>query len=303
MADSACTLKPVTALINAEISQDHELRVPLLQEIGEHFQATVVSFFATHGHWQGSLNDSDATMLKDLLVSIGKTSNILLIIDSPGGDPHSAERIIKTCRECASDNFITLVPDKAKSAATMICLGSDKIIMTPESELGPIDVQIPWGDKLVPAHVVIKSYEELMEKCTNSPLDKRVEPFLHQLQAYNAAQVEHLRLVRDLAKEIAEKVLKDGMLKNFKGTIPKNILRHFLDPEVLKSHGRSIFYSDIKKIDTRESLSVECLTHDLPVFSKIHEYHRRAVSHMAANNLAKLCESVQTSFASPIVGG
>ncbi len=296
------SIEPITSIINSEISQDHKLRVPLLQEIGEYFQGTVVSFFATHSHWQGSLNDSDASMLKDLLTSIGRTSNLLLIIDSPGGDPHSAERIIKTCRECASDEFLTLVPDKAKSAATMICLGSDKIIMTPESELGPIDVQIPWGDKLIPAHVIIKSYEELMEKCTNTPTDQRVEPFLHQLQAYNAAQVEHLRLVRDLAREIAEKVLKDGMLKKSK-RIPKEILRNFLDPEALKTHGRPIFYSDIKKIDTRESLKIQCIAHDLPVFHKIHEYHRRAASHMAANNLAKLCESVRTSFASPIMGG
>lgn len=294
---------PVTTIINEEISQGHGLRIPLLKDIGEHFQGTIVSFFATHAHWQGSLNDDDAKMLKDILVSIGETSNLLLVIDSPGGDPHAAERVIKICRERVSGQFITIVPDKAKSAATMICLGSDKIVMMPSSELGPIDVQVPWGDRLIPAHVVIKSYEELMTRCIETPLEKRVEPFLQQLQLYNAAQIEHLRLMRDLAKEIAKKVLKEGMLRNKSGKMLERILRQFLDPEELKSHGRPIFFSDIKKIDNKGSLNVECVSHDFPVYQKIHEYHQRARSHMAANNLVKLCESIHTTFASPVVRG
>lgn len=302
MGENLCEPATVTEKINAERGQAHELRVPLLHEISERFQGTVISFYTSYSHWQGGITDHDATMLHDVISSVGKNSKILLIVNSPGGDPHTAERIIKICKEWADVSFETLVPDKAKSAATMICLGSDKIHMTQTSELGPIDVQVPWGDRLLPAHVVIKSYEELMSACTNTPHDKRVEPFLQQLQSYNAAQIEGLRLARDLAKEIAEKVLKSGMMKASSSREIKTLLRQFLDPEELKSHGRPIFYSDIKKIDKKGKLKVDCIPIEDPVFKVIHEYNLRVVNHMSANGLVKLCETRQTSFAQPAGG-
>lgn len=293
----------VTEKINIERAQGHELRVPLLQEISEYFQSTVISFYTSHTHWEGGISDNDATMINDVISSVGKNSRLLLIINSPGGDPHTAERIIKICKEWSETSFETLVPDKAKSAGTMICLGSDKIYMMPTSELGPIDVQIPWGNRLLPAHVVIKSYEELMERCMNTPPNKRVEPFLQQLQSYNAAQIEGLRLSRDLSKEIAEKVLKNGMLRSSSAREIKHLMRQFLDPEELKSHGRPIFFTDVKKIDKNEKLNVECIPIESPIAKTIHEYNLRVVSHMNANGLIKLCETRETSFTAQASGG
>lgn len=303
MAGNVKNTKPrtVTEKINAERGQVHELRAPLLQKISEYFQCTVMTFYTTHDHWQGSIEDSDAAMIHDVISSVGKNTKLLLIISSPGGDPHAAERIIKICREWSDASFETLVPDKAKSAATMICLGSDKIYMTQTSELGPIDVQVPWGNRLLPAHVVIKSYEELMNRCMEVPLEKRVEPFLHQLQAYNAAEIEGLRLTRDLSKEIAEKVLKSGMMKHSSAREIKSLMRQFLDPEELKSHGRPIFYTDIRKIDKNGKLKVECIPIDDPIASTIHEYHLRVTTHMAGNGLVKLCETCETSFSALVV--
>lgn len=296
---------PLTAVekIQSEIGQGHDVRAPLLRAISEAFKCSVLSFYTTHLHWQGTIMDGDAVMIKDILGAIGPITDLLLIIDSPGGDPHEAERIIKVCRELSSGNFKTLVPNKAKSAATMVCLGSEEVHMTSTSELGPVDVQVPWGERLLPAHLVIKSYEELMEKCSNTPFDKRVEPFLQQLQKYDAAQIESLRLARDLAQEIAKKSLIDGMMRKAKKAEVVKILRQFLDPEELKSHGRPIFYTDIKKVDRNEMFKVNCIPADSVVYPMIHEYHHRTVAHMAMNNLTKLCETVHTSFSAKIITG
>lgn len=63
------------------------------------------------------------------------------IINSPGGQPADAYRIIRTLRT----NFKrvnVIVPFWAKSAATLLSLGANQIIMDEFGEFGPLDIQI-----------------------------------------------------------------------------------------------------------------------------------------------------------------
>jgi hypothetical protein len=65
-----------------------------------------------------------------------------IILESPGGSPDEAYKIIRAFR----NNFKTVnivVPLWAKSAATLLSLGASEIIMDEEAEFGPIDVQVP----------------------------------------------------------------------------------------------------------------------------------------------------------------
>ena len=95
---------------------------------------------------------------------------LVLMINSPGGDPLAAERIVNICRKhSAKDQYVAIVPKMAKSAATVICMGSREILMGETSELGPIDPQVVMsigaeGPRLFAAHEVIESYTELMGK-------------------------------------------------------------------------------------------------------------------------------------------
>jgi hypothetical protein len=69
----------------------------------------------------------------------GKTLDLL--IHSNGGEADSAYRLIKFLRgRYATVN--ALVPLHAKSAATLMCLGADRIIMGEFAHLGPVDVQL-----------------------------------------------------------------------------------------------------------------------------------------------------------------
>jgi len=72
------------------------------------------------------------------LQKIGKTSNIDLFLYSTGGDTMVPWRLVSMIREYC-DKFSVLVPYKAHSAATMIALGADEVVMTDLSELSPID--------------------------------------------------------------------------------------------------------------------------------------------------------------------
>jgi hypothetical protein len=72
------------------------------------------------------------------LQKIGKTQNIDLFLYSTGGDTMVPWRLVSMIREYC-DKFSVLIPYKAHSAATMIALGADEIVMTDLSELSPID--------------------------------------------------------------------------------------------------------------------------------------------------------------------
>lgn len=72
------------------------------------------------------------------LREIGKTKNIDLFLYSTGGDTMVPWRLVSMIREYC-DKFSVLVPYKAHSAATMIALGADEIVMSDLSELSPID--------------------------------------------------------------------------------------------------------------------------------------------------------------------
>jgi len=64
-----------------------------------------------------------------------------LLVVSNGGDPTVAWRLVTLIREKVK-RFAVLVPQAAYSAATLIALGADEIIMHPHGNLGPTDPQI-----------------------------------------------------------------------------------------------------------------------------------------------------------------
>lgn len=72
------------------------------------------------------------------LQTTGKTKNIDLFLYSAGGDTMVPWRLVSMIREYC-DKFSVIVPYKAHSAATMIALGADEIVMSDLSELSPID--------------------------------------------------------------------------------------------------------------------------------------------------------------------
>jgi len=72
------------------------------------------------------------------LRNIGKTEKIDLFLYSTGGDTMVPWRLVSMIREYC-DKFSVLIPHKAHSAATMISLGADEIVMSDLSELSPID--------------------------------------------------------------------------------------------------------------------------------------------------------------------
>ncbi|MDR3621575.1 MAG: hypothetical protein P4L85_19645 [Paludisphaera borealis] len=74
--------------------------------------------------------------------------DILFCLSTFGGSPDEAFRIAKCIQHhYQKGKFRLFVSSRCKSAGTLLALGADEIIMSPEAELGPLDVQILKPDE------------------------------------------------------------------------------------------------------------------------------------------------------------
>ncbi len=111
-----------------------------IQQIEKLRKSHVVTYLTSDR--QGPINARVAMdiipVISKQLQSIGKTQNIDLFLYSAGGDTMVPWRLVSMIREYC-DKFSVLIPYKAHSAATMIALGADEIVMSDLSEISPID--------------------------------------------------------------------------------------------------------------------------------------------------------------------
>ena len=67
-----------------EANQSHELRIPLLKKISDHFYGRhVLSFYTSFESNRGVITDQDSDMLKDILWSLPQDEKKLLLIWRP----------------------------------------------------------------------------------------------------------------------------------------------------------------------------------------------------------------------------
>lgn len=84
------------------------------------------------------IEQSAKWVIYETLCRIGPQKKIDLFLYTRGGDTNAIWPIVSIIREFC-DEFNVLVPFRAHSGGTMICLGADKIIMGKMGELSPID--------------------------------------------------------------------------------------------------------------------------------------------------------------------
>ncbi len=63
-------------------------------------------------------------------------------LDSPGGDAHAAYKLALMIRATAAKVRV-VIPDCAKSAATLLSVAGDEIYLAPGADMGPLDAQMP----------------------------------------------------------------------------------------------------------------------------------------------------------------
>lgn len=243
------------------------------------------------------IDDSDADMIEQVLQATTLPTGLCLVLNSPGGSALSAERIVRICRQYSGGNFDVIIASRAKSAATMIAFGANKIYMGLTSALGPIGTQVvrkePDGTtNWFSAHAIIESYDELMKKAVST--EGRVEPYLQQLSRHDDSQVEELRRAEKLAADIAVRWLREGMLSGKSAKLVRKDLSVFLDPRGAMAHGRDIYIDEVVKA----GINVHRMDRGESLWRLVSELYTRANYYVSSTH-CKLVESPEHHFAAP----
>lgn len=147
------------------INVSNKKRISLIKNIENALDTRVICYMSFF-----PMDDYVLVPLYKQLCSIGKTKRIDLFLNSYGGAVDTPYKIVNMIREFC-DYFGVIIPFVAKSAATMIAIGADEIIMGPTSELGPIDplVKHPlYNDLWVPVQAIRLCVDYMEERITAS---------------------------------------------------------------------------------------------------------------------------------------
>lgn len=284
--------------VQDEVTQGHPQRRQLYRDIEAEFENKRVTIaFFTSFTVPVIMEDRDADMIEEMLQNTDlKGKELLLILNSPGGDALSAERIVTICRSYSHNGrFSVIVPKMAKSAATMVCLGAHEIGMSPTSELGPIDPQIPvFNDEgnlvnYLAAHEIVESYEKLLDRANKTK--GRIEPYLEQLARYDAREIRRIKSAQELSASVAVSSLRTGCFRGWSDSRIKGKIKPFLNPKYTKVHGRPIY----RDVAAKCGLSIKNYEVKSALWQTVWNLYVR-LSHLLGTNSAKVVESYQESY-------
>jgi ClpP class serine protease len=288
--------RPILQEILTEQGQGFETRKTIFSDLEKILERPVISFY-TSFTFPVMIDASDVTMLEDILQTINLSEGLTLILSSPGGDGLAAERMVNVCRNYSkTGEYWVIIPERAKSAATMICFGASKIYMSGVSELGPVDPQVLILERNIRASAfnVVKSYDKLFERAVKEK-SGNLQPYLQQLDRYDEREIEEYRQACLLSTDISIKTLQSGMMKGQKRDKIQEKIKVFLTPEETKTHGRPIYRDEAKKC----GLNIESIEIGSQLYELVHELHIRT-STFTASKASKCIESLKHSFISPI---
>ena len=89
----------------------------------------------------GSICSNDVIGLYGILQNLGKVERLSFFIKSAGGSGEASLRMVNLLRQFCS-GLTVLVPSECASAATMLALGADKILMGPLAHLSAVDTSL-----------------------------------------------------------------------------------------------------------------------------------------------------------------
>jgi hypothetical protein len=116
-----------------------ERRVRLIGELERQFESRIITMvLGDRPVCTTQIADDCIRPIYDHLLAIGHVPKLQLLLYSIGGLTETPWKIVNTLRPFC-ENFEVIVPYKAYSAATMICMGANRTHMTRKAELGPVD--------------------------------------------------------------------------------------------------------------------------------------------------------------------
>lgn len=250
---------------------------------------------ATIGHIShDALDSSDIPILGSMLLKVGDVHTLNLILHSPGGDGTVVETFVSLCRiHCK--RFRVVIPTMAKSAATMISLGADVIVMGPSSEIGPIDAQIPIQVSGVRRYASAQSFIDARDTLLRQhaeALEKKqdVSALLQMIASLDLPFIVECERLMDFGRVVGKDLLKAHMFARDTDADAKadKVVSQLSSVALHKVHGRAINGQDAR---TKLGLKVQLCGNDDSLWKLAWEWYTRAEIFMNRAKAVKLFET------------
>lgn len=192
---------------------------------------------------------TDAYHFQRVTAEIDPGASILLLLVSRGGQIDAADFLMRTLRDVTSGvrppgRLEIVVPGAAKSAATLMAAGADRILMSRGSELGPIDPQYVEMQRGGPiwysAFDYLRAYEAAETRYREHPSDPAARLAFAR---FDPVRVETMRNDLYRTRQIAE-----GLMRSVHGVNFTRVADALLSKDRYPSHGQPIEYDEAKDI-------------------------------------------------------
>jgi len=239
------------------------------------------------------LSSTEIPVLGNILLNIGDVKTLNLILCSPGGDG-VVEKFVSLCRsQCKK--FRVLIPYEAKSAATLIALGADEIVMGPQSEIGPIDAQVEVAGngvrRLISAQSFIDARDGLLKTYKEQSTKKEdATATLQMLATLDFPFIAECERLMDFGRDVAKKFLETYMFKRKRDKTAQadKVVTALTSVKLFQVHGRGIDGRKARELD----LNVKMCGKDDPLWKKVWEYYTRADIACGKGRVAKMFETI-----------
>lgn len=188
---------------------------------------------------------SDVDGFTDLINSIKDSKSVDVLLHSPGGRPDATERIVTILRNRFEEvNF--LIPHSAYSAATMLALSGNSILLHHSATLGPIDPQING----IPARSIKRGFEKIKEKIREEGPES-LPAYIPLIEKYSIELLELCEDSEKLSKELVTAWLKEYMFNNDNNTTGKikKAVNYFSDYDKHLLHSRPLSLKKLEKFN------------------------------------------------------
>lgn len=184
------------------------------------------------------------TLIEELVMGASPTQPMHLMLSSPGGDGEVAVRLVRSMQSRCSTLTI-IVPDMAKSAATIMCLGADELLMGPAADLGPVDPQLQVNDGLVGARDIEQAVSSAEERVQAAP--EAFPLYASLLADVNMLMVEQARSAKARSYDlIGEALACSGRSSRGRSKLIEKLKASLVDDAVV--HGATLGPSQAKKL-------------------------------------------------------
>ncbi len=286
-------IPPQTPLYHATHKEWYS-RQQLIKDIQGETQRELIVYIANLQHRGGGIDQNDVLAFGDLLHDKAD-SDLDLLLQSPGGSIDVAEKIIYMCRN-STKSFRVTIAESAKSAATLIALAADEIVMGYTSELGPIDPQIvvttASGQTIDrPAQSFLDGLKAIQDEVDGAG-GKLSPVYFPLLQQLDPALIDFCKKAILRSRRFAEKWLKYSQCRDDPKKA-KKIAKQLVDPKRYLLHGTVI---DHKEASEELKLRVNYLSPDDLLWQAIWRLYCTYEVDMRSEKLAKIFESATVSI-------